>query len=171
MSYRSRCAVEPPAGSTTEPKYELTDEQWNLITDLFPEAAVGPKGGRPVVASRPCVEAILWILRSGARWKDLPPHFPSPTTCWRRHKQWTEAGVWEKAWARLTRRLDRRGRVKHEEAMADGTFSAAKKGVKRSAKPNAAREPRSWFSPTPKVFHWPSTRPAPALMKSRSSKR
>ena len=96
MANRSRRVVKLPAGSMTEPEYELTDEQWHLIADLFPETPVGPKGGRPVVASRPCVEGILWMLRSGARWKDLPKHFPSTTTCWRRHKQWSESGIWEK---------------------------------------------------------------------------
>jgi len=98
MSDRSRQAVESPAGSTMEPEFELTDEQWNLISDLFPEAPPRPKGGRPPAPVRHCVEGILWILRSGARWKDLPKCFPSDTTCWRRHKEWTEAGIWEQAW-------------------------------------------------------------------------
>ena len=165
MTDRSRRAVESPTGSTTEPEFELTDEQWQLISDLFPEPPVGPQGGRPVTPSRPCVEGILWILRSGARWKDLPKRFPSASTCWRRHWQWTESGVWEKAWARLVRLLDRQGRVNHEESFADGTFASAKKGVKRLARRSAAKEPRSWFSPTRKVSRWASTRPAPALTK------
>ena len=165
MANRSRRAVESPAGSTTEPEFELTDEQWNLIAGLFPETPMGPKGGRPVVASRPCFEGILWMLRSGARWKDLPERFPSTTTCWRRHKEWTEAGTWEKAWARLTRLLDRQGRVKHDEAIADGTFSAAKKGGKRLARPSEVKEPRSWFSPTLLVSRLESIQPAPALTK------
>jgi len=169
MTNRSRRAVESPAGSTTEPEFELTDEQWSLIEDLFPEILPGPEGGRPVVPPRPCIEGILWMLRSGARWKDLPKRFPSTSTCWRRHKQWTEAGVWEKAWARLTRLLDRQGRVNHNESFADGTFSSAKKGVKRSARRSAAREPRSWFSPMLRGSRWVSTPPAPALMKSLSS--
>ena len=165
MTDRSRRAVETPTGSTMEPEFELTDEQWNLISDLFPEALRRPQGGRPPAPTRPCVEGILWILRSGARWKDLPKHFPSSTTCWRRHRDWTEAGIWEKAWARLVRKLDRQGRVKHEESFADGTFSSAKKGVKRSARPSAAKAPRLWCSPTPKVFRWALTRRAPALTK------
>jgi len=128
MPNRSRRTVESSAGSKTEPDLELSDEQWNLISDLFPEQPVGPKGGRPTVASRPCVEGVLWILRSGARWKDLPKHFPSPATCWRRLKAWTEAGIWEKAWGRLLRKLDRLGEINRDESFADGTFSSAKKG-------------------------------------------
>lgn len=165
MANRSRGAVESPAGSTTEPERELTDEQWNLIADLFPDFPVGPKGGRPRVASRPCAEGILWILRTGAPWKRLPKQFPSPATCWRRLKAWTEAGIWEKAWARLLRRLDRQGHIMHEESFADGTFSSAKKGAKRLARPSGARGPRSWFSPTAVVFRSGWIPPVPALTK------
>lgn len=165
MGNRSCMAVEPSSGSMTEHEYELTDEQWNLISEFFPAPKVGPKGGRPAQPPRPCVEGIIWILRTGARWKDLPQRFPSPCTCWRRLKAWTEAGVWEQAWGRLLRTLDRQGSIKHEESIADGTFSSAKKGAKRSAGQNAARGPRSWFSSTPTGFRWESTRPAPALMK------
>ena len=165
MKKRSSLVVEPPEGSKTEPNFELSDERWQLIKDLFPESPVGPKGGRPVAASRPCVEGILWILRSGARWKDMPTHFPSATTCWRRHRNWTRSGVWRKAWARLVRRLDREGRLNHEESFADGTFSLAKKGVKRLAKRNVARGRRSWSSSTLPVFLSASTLPAPALTK------
>ena len=165
MANRSHRAVESPVGSKTEPKFELSDEQWHLIKDLFPEPKVGPAGGRPVVKSRPCVEGILWILRSGARWKDMPPCFPSSTTCWRRHRAWTQAGVWQKAWARLVRYLDRQGRVDRNESFADGTFAAAKKGVKRSARRSAAREPRLWSLPTGVVFRSVSIQPAPAHTK------
>ena len=160
MAKRSRRAVKTPKGSKTEPIFELTDEQWHLISDLFPEPAVGLKGGRPVVKSRSCVEGILWILRSGARWKDMPTCFPSSTTCWRRHQAWTQAGIWEKAWARLVRRLDRQGQVDREESFADGTFASAKKGVKRSARRSAAREPRLWSLPTVVVFRSASIQPA-----------
>lgn len=165
MTKRSRRAVESPTGSTTEPFFELTDEQWNLIADWFPESSVGPQGGRPRVASRPCVEGVLWILRTGAPWKDLPKHFPSPATCWRRFKVWTEAGIWEKVWACLLRRLDRQGCVVREESFADGTFSSAKKGEKRSERPNGAKARKSWSSPTDMVFRSALTRPAPARMK------
>jgi transposase len=69
------------------------------------------------------------MLRTGARWKDLPKRFPSPSTCWRRLRDWTEAGIWEQAWSRLLRWLDANGQLNTEETFADGTFSSAKKGV------------------------------------------
>ena len=54
-------------GSRTEPKPQLTEEQWILIADLFPTPEITRLGGRPRVESRVCVEGILWVLRSGAR--------------------------------------------------------------------------------------------------------
>ena len=84
-----------PNLSTVPP--ELTDEQWWLIADLFAGPKPDPRGGRPRVDPRRCVEGILWVLRSGARWKDLPRSFPSYVTCWRRFAQWSSEGVWDQA--------------------------------------------------------------------------
>ena len=166
MSKRSRKRrPKARAGSRTEPEHELTDEQWLLIVDLFPHRPPSAKGGRPRLEPRCCVEGILWVLRTGARWKDLPERFPSPATCWRRHKAWTEAGIWQEAWARLLRTLDRHGRFDREESIADGTFSPAKKGAIASARRSAAREPRSWSSRTAAACPSRQRSPAPVLRK------
>src|SRR4030095_11216033 len=116
-------------GSRTEPKPQLTDEQWLLIADLFPDETPSKLGGRPAIPPRPCLEGILWVLRSGARWKDLQMHFPSPSTCGRRLQDWSRWGVFQKAWARLLGKLDGLKDINWEEAMADGTFSPAQEGV------------------------------------------
>lgn len=129
MSNRSR----GNAGSRMEPDLdqlqpELTNEQWSLISDLFRDESPGPNGGRPRASSRACFEGILWVLRSGARWKDLPSRFPSYPTCWRRLAQWSAEGIWDKALRRLLRKLDRRGKIEWSEGFADATFASAKKG-------------------------------------------
>ena len=62
----------------------LTDAQWEKIGPLLPKRPKRPRGGRPPANDRKVLEGILWILRSGARWQDLPDEFPSPATCWRR---------------------------------------------------------------------------------------
>ena len=166
MSKRSRkWRAKARAGSRTEPEPQLTDEQWLLIADLFADEPPSEKGGRPRCAARACFEGILWVLRTGARWKDLPAHFPSPPTCWRRLKAWTEAGLWKKAWGRLLRKLDRRGRIHWQEAIADGTFSSAKKGANALVRPSAARAPRRWSSPTVAAFPSAQKSPAPAPTK------
>lgn len=129
MPRSQQAATTAMSGSTKEPVFELNDEQWNLIADLFPEPPRSSQGGRPPAPSRACFEGICWVLRSGARWKDLPTHFPSSSTCWRRLRDWSLCGAWGEAWSRLLRKLDRAGQVDTEEAIADGTFSPAKKGV------------------------------------------
>jgi transposase len=111
------------------PQPQLTDEQWLLISDVFPVPVPDPRGGRPRTDARRCLEGILWVLRSGARWKDLPRSFPSYVTCWRRFVEWSSAGVWDQAWRRLVEQLDRRGDVDWEQGFADGTFASAKKGA------------------------------------------
>jgi len=111
------------------PPPQLTDEQWLLISDCFPVPAPDPRGGRPRANVRRCLEGILWVLRSGARWKDLPRSFPSYVTCWRRFVEWSSNGVWDQAWRQLVEQLDRRGDVNWEQGFADGTFAPAKKGA------------------------------------------
>lgn len=65
----------------------LTDRQWSKIGPLLPKLS---SWGRPWKDNRAVLEGILWILRTGARWKDLPERYPSPSTCWRRLKLWEE---------------------------------------------------------------------------------
>ena len=143
-------------GSRTEPKSQLSDEQWDLIADLFPDSPMTRAGGRPRVAPRECLEGILWVLRTGARWKDLPTYLPSPSTCWRRFKEWTESGIFLAAWQRLLEQLDRRKLIVWSEAFGDGTFCPAKKGAPTSARPNEEREPSSccWSTETGSLSLW-----------------
>jgi len=108
---------------------QLSDEQWLLISDFFPAPSRDPRGGRPRADARRCLEGILWVLRSGARWKDLPRSFPSYVTCWRRFVEWSRAGLWDQAWCRLIDQLDRESKVDWQQGFADGTFASAKKGA------------------------------------------
>jgi transposase len=158
MTDRSRVS----AGSKMEPEVhlasaELSDEQWALIADLFPSSPPNPRGGRPRAHARRCLEGILWVLRSGARWKDLPRSFPSYVTCWRRFAEWSVSGIWDRAWERLVRQLDEQGQVNWDEGFADGTFSAAKKGAIALVPPSAARAASSWSWSTEPACHWQST--------------
>ncbi len=112
-------------------KPELKEEQWARIAPLLPEPKVSPKGGRRPEPNRPCFEGILWVLRSGARWKDLPGEYPSYSTCRRRLLEWEDKGVWLKVWRTLLAELDDQQRLDWEECFADGSFAPAKKGALR----------------------------------------
>ena len=73
---------------------ELNDEQWQVIEPLLlkPERRADGRG-RPRKDDREVLNGILWILRSGARWQDLPERFPPYQTCHRRFQYWVDGGV------------------------------------------------------------------------------
>jgi transposase len=87
----------------------------------------------------------LWVLRSGARWRDLPDRFPSPSTCWRRLVDWETEDVLVRVWQAFLDTLNERGLLDWEEVFVDGTFSPAKKGALASEKPNAERVRSGWW--------------------------
>jgi transposase len=131
----------------------LTDEQWQLIESLFPPPKRRPDNrGRPRTSNRACFEGILWILQTGAAWRFLPEHFPSPSTSWQRLQQWEEQDVWLNARRTLLGALDEEGLLKWDETFLDGSFAPAKKGTRQSVKPSAARARSGWYWQTVKVF-------------------
>jgi len=135
----------------------LTEEQWEIIEPLLPKPKRSPKGGRNRKDNREVFEGILWVLRSGARWKDLPDEYPSPSTCWRRLQEWEEHGVWLKAWRALLAKLDEDGQLRWAEIFADGSFAPAKKGGAAWVKPNVEKVQSGWWWETAKVFLWESS--------------
>jgi len=135
----------------------LSDEQWKIIEPLLPKPKQSPKGGRRRADNRLTFEGILWVLRSGARWKDLPEEYPSPATCWRRLREWEETGVWLRAWRALVAALDEQGQMNWAEIFADGSFAPAKKGASAWEKPNVEKVQSGWWWETARVFLWEST--------------
>ena len=71
---------------------DLTDAQWNRIKSLFPKAN---KVGRPALNPRFVFNAILWILRSGARWRDLPTRYGNWNSVYHKFRQWCKLGIFE----------------------------------------------------------------------------
>ena len=143
----------------------LTDKQWAKIERLLPKPVRSSKGGRPAAPNRPVFEGILWVLRSGARWKDLPREYPSPATCWRRLRDWEELGIWLDLWRAFLAELDEQGRLNWEETFADGSFAPAKKGANVSVAPAKARARSGWWWEAAKVFLWESTSTPPRRRK------
>ena len=145
---------------------DLTKEQWQRIADLIPSVkARSGRAGRPPQDPRAILNGILWILRTGAPWKDLPGRYPPRSTCHRRFQQWTREGVFEAILTALAEDLHDRGGIDLSEGFIDGTFAPAKKGAMAWARPNAEKAPKSWALATLKVFLSPSARAVPARMK------
>ena len=85
-------------------RYELTDPQWRRIEGLLPGKKSDP--GRTGADNRLFVNAVLWVLRSGAHWHDLPERYGKYKTVHKRFMRWAENGVWERLFAVLTRDRD-----------------------------------------------------------------
>ena len=105
----------------------LTDKQWAVISPLLPKQNF-VKGGRPRADDRETFNGILWVLRTGAQWNELPVKYGSPMTCWRRLNNWQKKGVWRKIWKKLLIILDKQSKIDLEVTYLDGTFAPAKKG-------------------------------------------
>lgn len=148
----------------------ISDEQWKLIRPHIPERKRSPRGGRPPADERACLEGILWVLRSGARWRDLPDRYPSPSTCWRRLVEWEETGVLVAIWHAFLDSLTDAGVLDWDEVFADASFSPAKKGATASEKPSAERVQSGWWWQMVKEFHWHAGPRVLRLLRSRWSK-
>ncbi len=136
---------------------ELTDEQWSLIEPLFDKPPVVVTRGRPRRSEREVLNGVLWILRSGARWCDLPERFPSYQTCHRRFQEWVKDGRLRKVLETLADDLQARGKLDLSECFIDGTFVSAKKGAFVSERPSGAKVRSSWQWQTALVFLSAST--------------
>ena len=124
---------------------DLKDEQWEIIKPLLPKPAKRADGrGRPRVNDRDILNGILWILRTGARWQDLPERYPPYQTCHRRFQEWVNSGVFEKLLRALVKDVKERGRLDLRECFIDGSFVIAKKGAAGWEKPSGARVQSSW---------------------------
>ena len=132
---------------------DLTDEQWKLLAPLMVEPEKRADGrGRPRRDAREVLDGVLWIMRTGAPWKDLPPRYPPYQTCHRRFQEWVANDTFEAVLAALAKDLLERGGIDVSEGFIDGTFAGAKKGGLASGKQSAARGPRSWQLQTALVF-------------------
>ena len=81
-------------------RYELSDAQWREICELIPGKAGDP--GRTGRNNRLFVNGVLWVLRSGAHWHDLPSRYGKWKSVHKRFTRWAKAGVWERIFAELT---------------------------------------------------------------------
>lgn len=101
----------------------LPDELWEVIEPMLPGRPPRPKGGRPPVADRDALTGILFILKTGMAWEDLPAEMDCGCgmTCWRRLRDWQLDGTWQRLHAELLRRLDEAGKIDWERAAVDSS--------------------------------------------------
>jgi transposase len=111
----------------------LPDPLWNLIQPLLPAVPLRPKGGRPRLSDRACLTGILFVLRSGIPWEMLPQELRcgSGMTCWRRLRDWQEAGIWQLIHLALLDWLARSKRIDWSRTVVDGSSIRAVFGGRR----------------------------------------
>jgi transposase len=115
----------------------MPDEQWAVIEPLIPQQKPGPDRKR--THDRHTLNGILFVLKTGCTWEDVPRAYGSPATCWRRFRLWAAEGTWEQIWRALLSQLDARGKLEWTQAFLDGSFVPAKKGDLGSVKRSSAR--------------------------------
>ena len=151
---------------------DLTDEQWRVLEPLLPKReqsdASSAKGGRPFRPARDVLNGVLWVLRTGAPWGDMPGRYPPYQTCHRRFQRWVENGTLKRILRTLAEDLRDRGKLDLTEAYIDGTHAGAKKGALMLDETDAARRPRSWQWRTATVFLSPWGLRVVSDMKRRS---
>ena len=119
------------------PRHALTDDEWDCIKDVFPAPA---KTGRPPSDPRRMVNGILWILRTGAPWRDLPKEYGAWTTVWDHFDKWNGDGTLNKVLEVLRASFIDAGEIDSELWCLDGTIVRAarcangggKKAIRRS---------------------------------------
>ena len=108
---------------------KLTDQQWEKIRDYFPEEHIVPsRPGRRPIPAREILNAVLWIMTTGAQWHMLPQGYPNYKTVHRRFQRWCRSEVLCDMLTDLANELRETGRIDEQESFIDGMFVLAKGG-------------------------------------------
>jgi|SRR5690606_2621349 transposase len=123
----------------------LSDDLWAIVEPLLPPEPPKPRGGRPRVPDRAALTGILFVLKSGIPWEMLPPEMGcgSGMTCWRRLRDWNEAGVWTALHHALLDQLGIAGEIDWSRASLDAQAVPAPGTAKRGSAPPSAPSART----------------------------
>ena len=139
-------------------KLLVSDDLWAAIAPLLPPELPKPKGGRPRLPDRAALTGILFVLKSGLPWEMLPAEMGcgAGMSCWRRLRDWHEAGVWTALHRVLLERLQAAGQIDWRRAALDSASIPAKGGdlrpdrTRRIAASRAANATSPWMPEAPR---------------------
>src|ERR687883_887091 len=154
----------------------VSDALWESIEPLLPPEPPKPKGGRPRVPDRAALAGLIFVLKSGIPWDMLPQEMGcgSGVTCWRRLRDWQQAGVWERLHQALLDRLGRADKIDWSRASVDSAFAPAKGGATkpdRIRRIAAKRAASAMLWSTGRASRSPSSSPRPTAPTAASSRR
>ena len=118
---------------------DLTNEQWERLYPFLPPQK--PRTGRPALDHRMVLNGILWVLRTGAPWRDLPERYGKWTTVYSRFQRWRKAGVWDRLLKDVQRLVDQDGNVDWEIHFVDSTIVRAHQHAAGAKKAIQKRRP------------------------------
>jgi transposase len=111
---------------------QISEALFKKIEPLLPVFVPSAKGGRPPVSNQRALNGIVFVLRTGIPWEELPKQlgFGSGMTCWRRLRQWQAAGVWHRLHMVLLDELRNTGRLDLSRASLDGASVPSPRGAR-----------------------------------------
>ena len=114
-------------------KQLVPDDFWAEVEPLLPPEEPKPKGGRPPVPNRAALTGIVFVLKSGIPWEMLPQEMGcgSGMTCWRRLRDWQQAGLWESLLSKILDKLGLAGQIDWSRASVDSSSIPAPGGALR----------------------------------------
>jgi transposase len=134
---------------------DLTDQEWRILDLLLPDRG---ERGPPIPDKRRTVNGVLWVLRTGAPWRDLPERYGNWNSVFVRFTRWSKSGVWDAAFETLASLgpppADKEHAIDSTIVRAHQHAAGVKGGIKirkRSAARAAASRPKSTSAPTPKA--------------------
>ena len=119
--------------------HELRDDQWQRIKEFVPGGRKGKRGPRS--DGRRFINALLWMARAGARWKDLPERYGDPQAVKRRYYRWIDRGIIDQLFQALSAEADL------EWLMVDSTIVRAHQHAAGARQKKGGRMPRAWAVP------------------------
>ena len=113
--------------------WEVSDELWTIIQTILDELDPAPPTGRPRIDQRAALNGIIYQMRSGVQWNQLPEKFGDDSSVHRTFQRWVEKGVLQAIWARLVENCAELGGVDWDWQSADGAMGKARFGGTMSA--------------------------------------
>jgi transposase len=121
-------------------RYELDDASWEMIEDIIIQ---NQKTGRPRSNDRLMLNGVLWVMCSGAAWRDMPERFGPWSTVYQRFRDWRNRGIFDQLLKRLHIKLNEQGLIDLDTWMIDSTVVRATRASSGAGKKGGLKSPKT----------------------------
>jgi len=120
------------------PSWRVSDDLWERVEPLLPKYRKSKQGGRPRADRRRMLDGILYVLRTGCQWKEMPREFGAPSTVHQYFQEWTAKGVFFRLWKEALREYDELEGIDWGWQSLDGAMTKAPLGGGKNASPHVS---------------------------------